>query len=151
MVWVFTVWKKASKLSPTNPLVDQSYICNQKWCYRLLYQILIRKTHAHKTCIWKEKPTTAVFWLLTYSSHSHILAGNSRGEFGFGSIGQLHIPFRLFLNPLDTLQIPSNFYTQRLPARVGWSKVLFQGSERGTVLCGQRISAVLRGIKHLVH
>lgn len=63
------------------------------------------------------------FWLLTYSSHSHVLAGNSRGEFGFGSFVRLHIPFRLFLNPLDTLQIPSNFYTQRLPEHVGWSRV----------------------------
>lgn len=104
----------------------------------------IMKTHAHTTCMLKEQPTSVAFWLLTYSAHSHILAGNSREEFGVGSLVQLHIPFGLFLNPLDTLQIPSNSYTQEW-AGAGFH---FRGV-RGTQ--HQYTSAVLQSIKHLAH
>lgn len=123
--------------------MDQPHICNQN-CVSIRSIIPLRGKPTHTACTLKQEPTTVGFGLLTYSSSSQILAGNSRGTW-LWSFVKLHIPFRLFLSPLDTLQ------TSLLHTGAACTcRLLFQGTE-GTLQCSQRISAVLQGIKHLAH
>lgn len=96
-------------------------------CYHpLLHSITMNTPSSHH--LHTKGDHYGVLWLLT-SPHSDVLAENSR-EFGVGHPVELHIPFELFLNPLDTVQIPSHFLHTEAVTHVGQSRFLF-GGEKG--------------------